>query len=670
LLEAPGVGASHKPCVINVDQPLQVANTSVEPGSNAVYSCITGYQLVGNSTRYCNLHETLEGTDPTCVLIYCPDLSTTTTSPLFVSMSALTYVSNGVATYTCAVGYSLSGSSTRSCQANGTWDGSSPTCSVVTCPNLTTTNPLLITVSNFNYIDNGVATYNCTIGYLMSGSDTRTCQVNGTWSGSEPTCSIVTCPSLFATLPLSLRAPNLTYDSNATYSCATGYSMTGFKTRTCQVDGTWSGSEPTCSIVTCPALSASVPLYVNAATLTYNSNATYSCAIGYYVIGFDTRTCQADGTWSGSEPTCSIVMCPPLSVTSPLLVSAPTLTYNSNVTYFCAVGYLMSRSNPRTCQADGTWSDSEPTCSIVTCPPLSPASPLRVSAINITYNSVATYFCETGHSLTGSDTSTCQADGSWSGSEPTCSIVTCPPLNVTSPLSVSAASITYNSDATYACEIGYLMSGFNPRTCQADGTWSGTAPACIIVSCPTLTEASPLSVNVSSLTYFSVATYLCIIGYSLSGSSTRTCLADGTWSGLAPTCDIITCPTLSASSPLLVNVVSVNFGDVVTYSCEVKYKINGTSFRTCQSDGTWGDSEPTCTLITCPNITAPINGHVNFSSGIGVGGKAIFGCNRRFVLSDNRTATCTVAGTWDIARPTCLYNGKNLLLLNHALRNC
>jgi len=484
---------------------------------------------------------------------------------------------------------------------------------------------------------------------------------------AEHPCYITVSP------PLQVAQSPVDYQTYAVYSCDAGYLLVGSYKRYCGYYGELDDVEPTCAIVSCPNLSATSPLSVSVSDLTYVSNgvATYLCAVGYYLSGSIKRLCQADGTWSGSAPTCSSITCPSLTPTSLLSVTVSDYDYIANgvATYSCEIGYFMSGSNQRTCQVDGTWSGSEPTCSLVMCPPLSAAIPLSVNAQILTYNSDATYSCEIGYSMSGSNTRTCQADGSWSGSEPACAIVTCPLLFATNPLSVSAPILTYDNNATYVCATGYSMSGSNLRTCQADGTWSGLVPTCSIVSCPSLTAASPLFVSAASINYASVATYSCLTGYSMSGTSTRSCEADGTWSGSAPTCAIITCPTLSPTSPLIVNAVAVNIGDVATYSCATGFEINGTNTRTCQNDGTWDDAEPTCTPITCPTMTAPINGQVNFPSGFGVGGEAVFGCNPGYILSDDRTATCTVAGTWDIVRPSCLYNGKKLRLYYHTLQN-
>ena len=37
---------------------------------------------------------------------------------------------------------------------------------------------------------------------------------------------------------------------------------------------------------------------------TYGQTATYSCNTDYHLVGDSPRTCQATGNWSGSEPTC------------------------------------------------------------------------------------------------------------------------------------------------------------------------------------------------------------------------------------------------------------------------------------------------------------------------------------------------------------------------------
>ena len=43
----------------------------------------------------------------------------------------------------------------------------------------------------------------------------------------------------------------------------------------------------------------------------------------------------------------------------------------------------------------------------------------------------------------------------------------------------TGSSTTYNSVVTYTCNTGYtLTQGSNRRTCQSNGQWSGTAPRC------------------------------------------------------------------------------------------------------------------------------------------------------------------------------------------------
>ena len=57
------------------------------------------------------------------------------------------------------------------------------------------------------------------------------------------------------------------------------------------------------TVVDCGTLSDPVNGQVSFSSTTYNSVATYTCSIGI-LQGDSSRICQADGSWSGSEPFC------------------------------------------------------------------------------------------------------------------------------------------------------------------------------------------------------------------------------------------------------------------------------------------------------------------------------------------------------------------------------
>ena len=59
------------------------------------------------------------------------------------------------------------------------------------------------------------------------------------------------------------------------------------------------------TVVDCTTLNATINGQVSHLNgTTFRQTATYSCNTGYNLVGDSTRMCQADGMWSGSEPTC------------------------------------------------------------------------------------------------------------------------------------------------------------------------------------------------------------------------------------------------------------------------------------------------------------------------------------------------------------------------------
>ena len=63
-----------------------------------------------------------------------------------------------------------------------------------------------------------------------------------------------------------------------------------------------------------------------------------------------------------------------------------------------------------------------------------------------------------------------------SNSNPT---VACQSLSLTNGM-ISYSDLTRGVDsiATHSCDAGYTLNGGSNRTCQSDGTWSGSSPAC------------------------------------------------------------------------------------------------------------------------------------------------------------------------------------------------
>ncbi len=58
---------------------------------------------------------------------------------------------------------------------------------VINCGNLPSLDNGLVTISIDDFGSN--ASYTCNTGYMLTGDVIRVCEVTGDWSGSEPTCT-------------------------------------------------------------------------------------------------------------------------------------------------------------------------------------------------------------------------------------------------------------------------------------------------------------------------------------------------------------------------------------------------------------------------------------------------------------------------------------------------
>ena len=145
------------------------------------------------------------------------------------------------------------------------------------------------------------------MGWELDGDATRTCEEGGSWSGSAPSCTPVDCGALMAPTNGDVAAMATTFGSIATYFCNDGFDLVGGdSSRSCQADGTWSGNAPMCvpDVVDCGAPPSVTGGRVSAPDTTVGNFAVYTCGRGRQMYGSDRLYCGADGNWLGEPPLC------------------------------------------------------------------------------------------------------------------------------------------------------------------------------------------------------------------------------------------------------------------------------------------------------------------------------------------------------------------------------
>ncbi|CAH1272704.1 FCGBP [Branchiostoma lanceolatum] len=167
-----------------------------------------------------------------------------------------------------------------------------------------------------------VCVLHCNPGYDRLIYAEYSCGPDGNWTipvdinspGTTP-CLAVKCPDLGSPQNGGMTCDsgsNFRYPEACNFACDRGYelSSTSSSLRHCQTDATWSGNDTVCIGVQCPALSSPTNGRIscdNGSSFRHPENCSFTCDPGYelHVSGSNSRTCRADGTWSGSDVTCN-----------------------------------------------------------------------------------------------------------------------------------------------------------------------------------------------------------------------------------------------------------------------------------------------------------------------------------------------------------------------------
>ncbi|XP_064388185.1 CUB and sushi domain-containing protein 2-like [Halichondria panicea] len=289
--------------------------------------------------------------DSDCTFSDCGPLSPPTNGSVVTPSGTST---GNLGSYSCDNGLVLNGFSIRFCDNSGLWTPEDiPSCGVPTCGQLPElVNGDLSLSDNVN--EGSVATYTCDTGFNLTGSITRTCTTNGGWTLIAPVClrAVADCGPLSPPTNGSVVTPSGTTTGNfGSYSCDNGLVLNGFSIR----------FFPTCG---------QLPDLVNgdlslSDDVNEGSVATYTCDEGFILTGSITRTCTTNRGWTLIAPVClrAVPDCGLLSPPPNGNVATPSGTTAGNVAlYSCAEGLVLTGSTVRVCRNNALWIPEAPTC--------------------------------------------------------------------------------------------------------------------------------------------------------------------------------------------------------------------------------------------------------------------------------------------------------------------
>uniref|UniRef100_A0A6I8NZE7 CUB and Sushi multiple domains 2 n=1 Tax=Ornithorhynchus anatinus TaxID=9258 RepID=A0A6I8NZE7_ORNAN len=631
-------------------------------GATAIFACNSGYTLVGSRVRECLANGLWSGTDVKCLAGHCG-----TPDPIVNGqVSGENYNYRGSVVYQCHPGFRLIGMSVRICQQDHQWSGRTPVCVPITCGHPGNPAHGLTQGTQFNL--NDVVKFACNTGYVAEGAAQAQCLANGQWSNALPICRVVNCTdpghrehSVRQVQPS--EAPQFSFGSTVSYQCSHGYHLLGTHVLSCQGDGTWDRSLPQCLLVSCGHPGSPPHSQISGDSYTVGSVVRYSCVGKRRLMGNATRVCQLDGHWSGSLPHCagsSAGVCGDPGIPSHGIRLGDQFSMDSVVRFSCEPGYALRGSSERTCHPNGSWSGTQPECGVVSCGnPGTPRNARVVFSDGLVFSSSITYECREGYYSTGLLSRHCTVNGTWTGSAPECSVINCGDPGVPANGIRLGSDFTYNKTVTYQCVPGHTMETIRAASlsCTKDRTWNGTKPVCKAILCKTPQAVPNGRVVGSDFRWGSSISYACVEGYQLSLPAILTCEGNGTWSGELPQCFPVFCGDPGIPPQGKREDRGFSYRSSVSYSCLPPLILVGSSRRFCQSDGVWSGSQPSCidpTLTMCADPGVPQFGSQNNSQGFQVGSLLFFKCQKGYLLQGSTTRTCLPNLTWSGVQPDCV----------------
>ncbi|XP_053354257.1 CUB and sushi domain-containing protein 3 isoform X1 [Clarias gariepinus] len=297
----------------------------------------------------------------------------------------------------------------------------------------------------------------------------------------------------------------------------------------------------------------------------------------------------------------------------------------SDVTLECAIGYEVANGSDTITCLNGKWSDQKLICKKKDCGLPSTTPNLKFDTHEGTlFGAYIKPICDRGYYLQGSSYRQCLATG-WTGRSK-CLLVTCGKIpEIPHSIIVSKPEkeiLEFNDVIEYSCEDAFTLEGNRSVVCQQNRKYSS------LPQCKNKCSEPKLEGNVvftdsgllqNDFPHGSKVTLECATGYEVAnGSDTITCL-NGEWSMQELICKMVPCGKLpEIPHSIIVSQPEkeiLEFKDVIEYSCEDTYTLEGNRSVVCQENGKYS-SFPQCKEIEGSGSLKYLQDHLN--AGIGI----------------------------------------------------
>ncbi|XP_031346688.1 uncharacterized protein LOC116173386 isoform X1 [Photinus pyralis] len=175
-----------------------------------------------------------------------------------------------------------------------------------------------------------------------------------------------------------------------------------------------------------------------------------------------------------------------------------------------------------------------------------------------------------------------------------------------------AQNFNVGTSVEYACDEGHLLVGPSNRICLETGFYNEFPPVCKRISCgypADIANGEYVLVN-DSIGYLSRVVYTCEEGFEMVGRAQLACDIDERWNGPPPRCEAIQCenPVGILNGVVTANDNETVFGTVIEYACNTGFKLSGPRKITCMANGQYDHLPPTCLedATTPALVTAPV----------------------------------------------------------------